>query len=166
MLRLYLLRHAKSDWESGARSDHDRPLAPRGRKAARRVGLFLADLGQQPDLVVTSTAVRARMTAELAAESGSWQAAMRSTSELYLPTPTAILEQARLAPRGVERLMLIGHEPAWSEAVGLFVGSARVRMVTAALARLDFSIDDWSRADFGIATLAWMITPKLVKSTK
>ena len=48
------------------------------------------------------------------------------------------------------------------QAVGLFSGGGRVRMVTAALARLDFPGNDWSRIDFGLATLAWLITPKLL----
>lgn len=159
---LYLLRHAKSDWEVGSSSDHDRPLARRGRDAARLVGRFLTELGQEPDSVVTSTALRARMTAKLAVEGGGWTSSIRSVDDLYLPTPAAVRTVARSAGADVERLMIVGHEPAWSEAVGLFVGGASVRMVTAALARLDFQGDDWSRIDFGDATLAWMITPKLL----
>lgn len=162
MLHLYLLRHGKSDWEAPSGSDHDRPLAPRGQLAARRVGAFLRELGQQPGSVVTSTAVRARTTAELAMEEGSWKCAIRSTEDLYLPTPAALLAEARAEVGGVERLMLVGHEPAWSESVGLFAGGGRVRMVTAALARLDFPGDDWSRIDFGMGSLAWLITPKLL----
>lgn len=162
MPRLYLLRHAKSDWEAGSSSDHDRPLAPRGRAAARLIGRFLTDLGQEPDAVVASTALRARSTAELAASAGAWQCSIRTTDNLYLPTPAAILSEARKLPNDVKRLVLVGHEPAWSEAVGLFAGHARVRMVTAALARLDFSGADWSSIDFGEATLAWLVTPKLL----
>lgn len=162
MLRLYLLRHAKSDWGAGSRSDHDRPLASRGLEAARLVGRFLADLGQQPDLVISSTAERAKSTAELAAEAGNWRCPIRTSDDLYLPSSGAIRAEARSAPRGVGRLMLVGHEPAWSEAVGLFIGTGRVKMVTAAVARLDFPIDDWGRIDFGDATLAWLVTPKLL----
>lgn len=162
MLSLYLLRHGKSDWEAGVGSDHERPLAPRGRRAARRVGRFLSDLGQAPDAVVSSTAVRACTTAELALSEGSWQCSMRTTESLYLPSPPALLAEARGAQRSVERLMLVGHEPTWSDSVSLFAGGGRVKMVTAALARLDFYGDDWNRIDFGTATLAWLVTPKLL----
>ncbi len=162
MLHLYLLRHGKSDWEAPSGSDHDRPLALRGRRAARRVGRFLRDLGQEPSSVVTSTAARARTTAEFAAAAGSWKCSIRSTGDLYLPAPAALLAAARAEAVGAERLMLVGHEPAWSQAVGLFAGGGRVRMVTAALARLDFPGNDWSRIDFGLATLIWLITPKLL----
>ena len=162
MLSLYLLRHGKSDWNAESFSDHDRPLAPRGRRGARRMGRFLSDLAEQPDAVVSSTALRARATAELAAEEGAWTCPIRLTEDLYLPAPGALLAQARAQDRAVNRLLLVGHEPTWSEAVARFAGGGQVRMVTAALARLDFSVTDWSRVDFGQATLAWMITPKLL----
>jgi phosphohistidine phosphatase len=69
---LYLLRHAKSDWNNAFDGDHDRPLAPRGIEAAERVGRVLAAAGEIPDRILTSSAVRARTTVELAAESGDW----------------------------------------------------------------------------------------------
>lgn len=163
MLRLYLLRHGKSDWDAPYGSDHNRPLAARGRRAACRVGRFLTGLGQEPHSVVTSTAVRAHRTAELAAEAGSWDCSIRSTENLYLASPAALLAEARAEANGVERLMLVGHEPAWSDAVGLFIGSGRVKMTTAALARLDFPGNNWSRIEFGGATLAWIVTPKLLE---
>jgi phosphohistidine phosphatase len=123
----------------------------------------LSDLGQEPHSVVTSTAVRARKTAELAAEAGSWNCSIRPTDDLYLASPEALLLEARAEANGVERLMLVGHEPTWSDAVELFCGGGRIRMVTAALARLDFPGDDWSRIDFGVAALAWIVTPKLLE---
>ncbi len=164
MRSLYLLRHAKSDWDAPYGSDHNRPLAERGRRAARRVGQVLSDLGQEPQALVTSSAVRAQMTAQLAAEAGSWTCPIRSTERLYLPSVEIVLAEAREQLPEVERLMLVGHEPTWSEAVGLFIGergSGRVKMVTAAVARLDFAGDAWSRVEFGAGTLAWLVTPKL-----
>ena len=72
MKHLALIRHAKSDWnDPTAQSDHDRPLNKRGRKAAPAVGAELARMGLRPDLVVSSTAVRAATTARaIAAEIG------------------------------------------------------------------------------------------------
>jgi phosphohistidine phosphatase len=63
-LRLLLLRHAKSDW-SGSCGDHDRPLAPRGRKAAPRMGPFMRKKGYVPAAVLCSTAERTKETLEL-----------------------------------------------------------------------------------------------------
>lgn len=164
MLSLYLLRHGKSDWEVPYGSDHNRPLAARGRKSARRVGRVMSSLGQEPHAVVSSTAVRALSTARLAAEAGAWQCPIRATDSLYLPAVDAVLAEARSEVAGVERLMLVGHEPTWSDAVARLVGHGRVKMVTAALARLDFPGNDWSKVDYGRATLAWLTTPKLLEA--
>jgi phosphohistidine phosphatase len=128
------------------------------------MGRLLSDLGEQPDSVVTSTALRARATAELAATAGAWTCPLRLAEDLYLPVPGVLLAQARAEKPEVKRLVLVGHEPAWSEAAARFAGGGQVRMVTAALARLDFSVTDWSRIDFGQATLVWMVTPKLLEA--
>lgn len=160
MKHLYLLRHGKSDWNAGSGSDHERPLALRGRKAAQAVGRFLTSLAQQPDVVLTSTAVRALTTAELAADAGNWSAEVEPVERLYLPTTMVVLSAVREQDGAVERLLVVGHEPTWSNAVGAFCGSARVRMVTAALARLDFSVASWRDVDFGGGELAWLVTPK------
>ena len=57
--KLILFRHAKSDWTSGAASDHARPLARRGMEAARVMGKFLMSAGEVPEQILCSSAVRA-----------------------------------------------------------------------------------------------------------
>ena len=64
-MRLLLLRHAKSDWSGGEASDHARPLAPRGREAARRMGAYIAQQGYCPALILSSDSRRTRETVEL-----------------------------------------------------------------------------------------------------
>ncbi|MET0314259.1 MAG: histidine phosphatase family protein, partial [Hansschlegelia sp.] len=66
MRRLILFRHAKSDWPEDGGDDHGRSLAPRGRRVAGPMGAWLAGRGFRPDLVLCSTAVRARATWDLA----------------------------------------------------------------------------------------------------
>ncbi len=162
MKHLYLLRHGKSDWSAGAASDHDRPLAPRGEKAAALVGELLAAAGQVPDRVLTSTAERARRTAERAAEAGGWACPIERVDRLYLPSRRVLLEEIQRQEPSVARLLVVGHEPTWSAAAGAFAGEARIKMVTAALARLDFAVVNWSEVNFGAGVLAWMMTPKMV----
>ena len=77
MPELLLMRHAKSDWGSGDEDDRARPLAERGRKAARRLGRFLTAAGQVPALVLSSPAVRALETARLAVAAGGWSCPWR-----------------------------------------------------------------------------------------
>ncbi len=162
MKRLYLMRHAKSDWDGAFSSDHERRLAPRGRRAAQTVGRFLSSVGA-PQAVVTSSAVRARTTVEIAAKAGGWECGVEVTDALYGCSPEALLGVSRTADDAVERLLLAGHEPAWSETAGRLVGAASIRMVTAAVACIDLPIVSWNEIRFGVGTIKWVVTPKLLQ---
>ncbi|MFV2074362.1 MAG: histidine phosphatase family protein, partial [Thermoanaerobaculales bacterium] len=92
MKTLLVMRHAKSDWNAGFSDDHERPLAPRGVKAARRMGRFLTDVEVSPQLVITSTAVRARTTVELATKAGGWSCPIVANPDFYASDPARVLE--------------------------------------------------------------------------
>ena len=77
MRSVVLFRHGKSDWDADYNVDHERPLAKRGIKAAKRMGKYLAELDEIPDIVITSTAVRAKTTVELAMKAGAWSSEFR-----------------------------------------------------------------------------------------
>jgi phosphohistidine phosphatase len=120
-MRLLLMRHAKSAWEADT-DDHGRPLNRRGTGAARTMGHLLTAIGEVPDLVVTSSAVRAHTTALLAAEAGGWEANVHVESDLYLPDVDTVLDVVGRVGRGVGRVMLVGHEPAWGAVVARLTG--------------------------------------------
>jgi len=160
--QLLILRHAKSDWKTSFESDHERPLAKRGLGAARLMGRFLAKLDLAPDLILSSTAVRARQTAELATESGSWSCPMVLCEEFYGSSATAELSVIQAQEAQHSRLLLTGHEPTWSELVGALTGGGKPRMPTAAMARIDLPIDDWADLRAGLGTLSWLVSPKLL----
>jgi phosphohistidine phosphatase len=163
MIELLVMRHAKSDWDAGA-DDHERPLAERGVKAARKVGRFLARAEMVPELVICSTAVRARTTVELAAEAGDWHCPVEHTRAFYGADPAAVLAEIASRP-APPRLMVVGHEPTWSELVSLLVGGGAVRIATAAVACLELPADDWSAIEPGAGRLVWLVTPKLLQAT-
>ncbi|GIV60715.1 MAG: phosphohistidine phosphatase [Rhodothermaceae bacterium] len=161
MKTLLFFRHGKSDWEAAYDHDHERPLAKRGRKAARRMGRFLAGIEQYPDAVITSSAVRARTTLELAAKAGAWPACpVRVTRALYEAAPDDLLREVRQETDDTGRLMLVGHEPAWSQTISAFIGGGTLRFPTAALARIDLNVAHWADAAFGQGTLIWLVIPK------
>jgi len=162
MKRIYLLRHAKSDWSADYEADHDRPLNKRGRGAAQQMGEFLTAIEQAPDLVVTSSAVRARDTAELAMSAGSWSCPVEVTRDLYAASPSAVMQLVHIHTGSHDRLLLVGHQPTWSELVSALIGGGVVRMPTAAIARVDLDIDGWAEVEFGAGTLSWVVTPKLL----
>lgn len=122
--RLVLLRHAKSGYPDGV-ADHDRPLAKRGRRDAPVVGRWLARNGYRPDAVVCSTALRARETWELAAESLAEEAGgaapeVRFERRVYEATVLGLLMLIREFPENRHTVLVIGHNPGLAElAVGL-----------------------------------------------
>jgi phosphohistidine phosphatase len=152
------MRHAKSDWDADYEQDHERPLNGRGIKTARVVGEVLAEKGLIPELVISSTALRARLTAELAIEAGGWDATLILEPELYGTGPEAAMTVAGRAPE-VERLMLVGHQPAWSMLVHGLTGQV-TEMKTATVAVVELPGDDWTEVAPNRGTLAEVIRPR------
>lgn len=159
---LLIMRHAKSDWSVHGTSDHERPLAPRGVTAAGVMGQFLARCGKTPQLVLSSTAVRARTTVELAAKAGVWDCPMELVEAFYGCGPDTVIGHLAAAAGLPDRVLIAGHEPAWSGLV-TELGGGRVRMPTAAVALLDIGGRSWREIAPGRGVLRWLVTPKLVE---
>ena len=137
MATLLVMRHAKSDWNADYGRDHDRPLNERGRRSARIMGMVLNGEGLAPQHVTSSTAVRARTTVELAAESGAWAAPITLDESLYDGGVDAALEVISGAP-DVETIMVVGHQPTWSMLVkSLTAEPADMKTATVAVIELD-----------------------------
>ena len=162
MLSLILFRHGKSDWDAPYAEDHERPLASRGREAARCMGLLLTQTKQTPDLAVSSSAVRARDTLRLAARAGNWKGPMRIEDALYESSPNALLSWVKALDEDPECLLLTGHEPAWSAFAGRLIGKAAIRFPTAAMLRIDFEAERWQEVEFGQGELRWLMPPKVI----
>ncbi len=164
MKRVFLLRHGKSDWQGSFRSDRERPLAPRGRKAAALIGRFLAATGEVPDRVLSSPAVRARRTVELAAEKGAWDRPPEIIESLYGGGPEAVLDALHGLPEGAASVLLAGHQPTWSMAAGELIGGGNLIVPTACLMAIDLEIGRWEDADWGRGELRFMVTPRLLQA--
>jgi phosphohistidine phosphatase len=155
--RLLLMRHAKSDWEADYGSDHERPLNGRGVRSALLMGRALTAKGLIPGLVVSSSAVRARRTAELAAEAGRWPAAIRLDRSLYESGPDGVLLAASAAP-DIGTLMLVGHQPTWSILARNLTGEP-VEMRTATVVVIEMSLDTWADVPGASGTLVEVLSP-------
>lgn len=162
MKRVYVLRHAKSERSAALGNDHGRPLAARGEQDARLVGRFLIAASPEPELVISSSAVRALDTARLAAEAGGWSCDIRVEPELYEADFARVLEEIRAVDGGLDSVLVAGHEPACSAAVGSLVGSAQVRFPTAALACIELPVARWDMVEMGSGVLVWLVTPGLL----
>jgi phosphohistidine phosphatase len=165
MKRLYLLRHAKSSWDEPRLADHERPLAPRGRRAAELLAKHLRREEIAPALVLCSSARRARATLEAIAPALGEAVPAEVERELYGASDGELLERLRAIPDSVESVLLIGHNPAIQElTLGLAGGGAERARVerkypTGALAALTFS-GRWRELGPGAADLVRFIRPK------
>ncbi len=160
---LIIMRHAKSDWGADAPTDRERPLAQRGVKAAKRMGRLLAMVGSAPDLVLSSPAVRARTTVELAAEAGGWAAPVEIVDSFHGGGWNDVVTGVLAAAGDVRRILVAGHEPTWSDLVSVLIGGGGVAMPTGAAACVAISGDGWSRLGPGTGELRWLVTPGMLK---
>ncbi len=161
---ILLLRHGKSDWDAQYESDHQRPLATRGVRAAKRVGDWLSRIGRAPDLVLTSDAVRAFTTAELAAEAGEWSCPIERRPELYSSRVETLLSTLQALDESITTALLTGHQPTWSATIANLAGGGSVRFPTAAVACLDYH-GEWHALASGRCQLRWLVNPKLLAKT-
>ena len=143
--RLILLRHAKSDWDSGARNDFDRPLATRGRRDAPRIGRWLRENGFVPGLILCSPALRTRQT--IAAVNNHLQVAKQNIvyeDAIYGASLGALRGLIEKYGKRGGTLMMTGHNPGISELLGFLCATAPGPtadgkiMTTAAAAILEF----------------------------
>jgi phosphohistidine phosphatase len=163
--RLYLLRHAKSSWKHADLADHDRPLAGRGRRAADAIARYLCEQAIAPELVLCSTARRARETAERIRPSLG-ATPVHYESELYGASAAALVERLRSVPEGVASVLLIGHNPAIAELARDIARPSpqrrelEAKFPTAALAMLSLPIPSWRGVDHNCAELVSFIRPR------
>ena len=144
MKTLFLIRHAHARPLAAGRSDHDRTLDERGLRDAQEMGRRLRQRGVDPDLVITSPAVRARTTAQLlTAELGVAPQQIRVDPRLYASSAEKLLYIVQELDDGAGCVMLVGHNPEMTE-VAQHLSRDIQDMPTAAVARFDFNVRSWS----------------------
>jgi phosphohistidine phosphatase len=145
MKTLVLVRHAKSSWGDPGLDDHERPLNDRGRRNAPEMGRRLAARDIRPDLIVSSTAVRARTTAELIADEIGFGADRVETDErLYAATPDEVLEVIRGLDDDASTVFIVGHNPETASLARRFSDEI-TEMPTSAVAEFRFDVDSWAK---------------------
>lgn len=154
-LTLLLMRHAKSDWSRPGLPDHDRPLNPRGRRDAPRMGRFLRENGLTPAAALSSTARRARETVEaVLPAAGADAVPLRRTERLYGAAPGEIFREVREAAAelgaAASPLLVVAHNPGMEELVARCggrgpggPGSVVAPFPTAALAVVECPVSSW-----------------------
>jgi len=142
MKTLLLLRHAKSSWDQPELHDHDRPLNKRGKNEAPKVGIFLKDNDLLPDLILSSTARRARDTAQAVADESGFPGQVDLRQDMYLSDTACYLDILRSLPDDASRVLVVGHNPDLEELLTLLTDVAH-HLTTAMLAQVTLPITSW-----------------------
>jgi phosphohistidine phosphatase len=165
-MRLLLLRHGKSAWPDGL-DDLERPLAQRGREAAQRMGVYLAEEGLAPDLALVSPARRTEETWRLAAPALAGVPA-RSEPRIYEAPPERLLTVVRNVEPSVGTLLLVGHNPGLEELLRLLLPAEeryaharlKAKFPTASLAAVNLAAPSWGAVARGSGSLERFVTPR------
>ncbi|GAB3602471.1 SixA phosphatase family protein [Microbacterium aureliae] len=143
MIELVLVRHAKSDWGDPGLDDHDRPLNDRGRRDAPRMAARLAEAGARPEVILSSSALRARTTAEAFAERLRREVTVEPA--LYGASAGTLLTHASAA--GSASVLVVAHDPGMSVLAGRLSRDRIEHMPTCAVAVFRWDEDDWAVVD-------------------
>jgi phosphohistidine phosphatase len=143
MKTLLLMRHGKSSWKDTNLSDHERPLNKRGQKDAPHMGMILRDRELIPQRILSSTALRARQTAEAISAISDFQEEVTYLDRLYMAEADEYIAVLRELPDTIERVMVIGHNPGLETLLQLLSGQIEP-LPTAVIAHLVLPIRYWT----------------------
>jgi phosphohistidine phosphatase len=144
MKTLLLLRHAKSSWSDPNLSDHDRPLKERGIKAARRMGELARQYGLQPQIVLSSDAVRTRETVREFLDASHLRPNVEYLGSLYHCTTDEFVQALQQVDPTIQTVMIVGHNPGMESWLQELTGVTDL-MPTAALAQIEIDATAWSQ---------------------
>ena len=159
MRTLYLLRHAKSSWKDENQQDFERPLAGRGRKACGVMARLIQTEGMEFDLLLSSTAVRARETIDLIRQNAKLRSELRFDERIYDAPVSRLVQVISEVENDRKVILLIGHNPGMEELLQTLTGQVE-RMTTAALAKIKLKTSKWSEVAETDGTLEWIVRPK------
>ena len=166
MRTLLVIRHAKSAWPGGV-SDHDRPLAARGRADAPSLGRWLADRDLCPDYAAVSSALRTQQTWTLVDRELDCEVSVDTEERIYAAPASALLDVVRGFPRDTSVGALVGHNPGCEDLAGMLAGQgdseaaadmAR-KFPTSGVAVIEFA-QEWADVAPGIGWLTAFVVPR------
>ena len=163
MKTLLLLRHAKSDWDDMRLRDIERPLAKRGLHDAPSMGKALKKQGIVPELILCSPAIRAQETLALFTEAAGLEAKVEFEQNIYEASAAELMKIVRHLADEYASVLMVGHNPGFENLLSRLIGAQR-QMPTAALACIEFAIDQWQDVEDNAGKLQWFLIPKMLMS--
>jgi phosphohistidine phosphatase len=163
MKKILLMRHAKSSWDDPSLSDHQRPLNKRGKRDAPRMGQWLSESNLVPDMILCSTAERAKQTVELLLETLPFEGKIQYLDSLYHGAPDNFLDALKELPQEIEVVMFVGHNPGMEYFLEVLCDEYE-RMPTAAVAEISIQHQKWAEMNnYSQGNLVNLWTPREIK---
>ena len=167
--KVTLLRHAKSGWDDPVARDFDRPLNPKGKRAAQRIGQYLREQRIDFDHVIASPAVRVVETVEHLGEGATEKLSPSWDKRLYLGSAASLLDVIQEADDAYGSLLLVGHNPGLEDLVLMMVpdqpgDAARYQIEekfpTASIAEISVPVDHWKDVRPNSGTISLLVRPR------
>jgi phosphohistidine phosphatase len=159
--QLLIVRHAEAREPQTEQKDFDRDLTPRGYQDAVRVGNFLKQQSWQPELIICSSAVRAKATAQMIAEQLRYsQQRILTSQDLYDGSLRTFLSIVNEQNENIERIMTVGHNPTVSYLLEYLTGDEVGSLVPAGLALVQLTVEQWEAVSQRTGSLLWYKLPE------
>jgi len=162
MKQLILVRHAKSSWNNPSLTDHDRPLNSRGKRDAPRMAEYLYEQIHQIDVLISSTAVRAQLTAKEFKD--KFEADLQHTEteeDLYHASAGEILDIVRGISDNYHSAMIFGHNPGFTQFANNYATKWIDNVPTCGIVGIDFNVRSWSELGEKNGTVIYFYYPKM-----
>ncbi|MDD3774759.1 MAG: histidine phosphatase family protein [Sulfurovaceae bacterium] len=163
MKTLYLIRHAKSDWSEEDKKDFDRGLSKRGSKDLKSMGSYLLKKKIKPDLILSSPALRAKLTAKKISKKIEYDKDIKYIDELYMPNPKTILDILSDQKNKNKCIFLINHNPALTDLANMLTNENIDNVPTLGIVAIKFDIKKWNDIKKAKGKMDLFVYPKLLK---
>jgi phosphohistidine phosphatase len=158
---LFLVRHAKSDWSVSGQKDFERQLNGRGLNDAPKIGRKLYEMGVKPDLIISSPAVRARLTAELIAEQLKYDTdKIVFDEEIYEASVRSLLKVINSIDDKNQTVIIVGHNPTFTYIAESLTKREIGNIPTCGAVQIEFNLNSWKEVSEGTGNLKSFSYPK------
>ena len=161
MKRLYLIRHAKSDWSDLSESDFERGLNKRGKRNIVRMANALKEMEIKPDLIISSSAKRAKKTAKGLAKNLGYDHDIMLLDTLYMCEPQEWMETIHHIPEKYQSVFIIGHNPEITDVTNHLIDDYIDNIPTLGIIGFDIAVQKWEKFERQHAKYKFFIYPKM-----
>jgi len=161
MKTLLILRHGKSSWDDPVLRDAERPLLKKGQQRTQLIADFISEHQLNPELIISSPAVRAYETAKIIANSlGYPTEAIQKNNDLYFVDKEKYSEAVYVASDEINTLMIVGHNPMITEFCNMFLADRIDHLSTSGLCVIKLDTNTWTELHSCKSAFLHFVSPK------